>query len=167
MTSLREHTKNSPVWVHWDSWRKRVADYEKLSRAMWSWLEEKLEGEPPENIGSGDMELCRGWLFGNILLIADGQETIGPDAMKKVVGESEGIMVVAYGGEPGLSRYLAKVIKEVKKKPEWTLLESSTAQLKSIESQRELRRIAKEVDDALVSIELMHAFPGHCELCPV
>ena len=46
-------------------------------------------------------------------------------------------------------------------------LKSATAELGSRESQLELRRLARDIDHALVNIELMGAFGGHCPLCGV
>ena len=43
--ALREHTKDSDLWVHWDSWRKEVADYETLSRQLLLWIIDKTEPE--------------------------------------------------------------------------------------------------------------------------
>ena len=166
LRALREHTRDSSVWVYWDSWRNKVADYQKASRAVWIWLEEWLEDEPPEGTGPGEIEPWRDGLFGNILLAASGQETAEPDEMLKEAGEGEGVMPAAHSREAILSQYIIKVIREVKKRPEWGELESAMRQLKSRESQVELKRIARELDDALVSVELMHAFPGHCALCP-
>jgi len=166
LASLREHTKESPVWSHWDRWRNSVSDYENVSRALWEWLEEKLEEEPPENIAPGELEATKDWLFGNILLVAGGRETVGPDSIKEATGDGKGVMVVAYASESPLSRYLTRVIEEVNKMPAWNSLVSATAELGNRESQSELRHIVRDMDRALVAIELMQALPGHCELCP-
>ena len=59
LASLREHTRESPVWIHWDSWRNRVSEYEKVSLALWNWLENKIEEKQPGNIAPGDSEAIR------------------------------------------------------------------------------------------------------------
>ena len=70
-------------------------------------------------------------------------------------------------GSVALYKHLCGILDEAQKRSEWTALRSATEELKCRESQLELRRIAKEVDYALVSVELMHALPGRCHLCPV
>jgi len=166
LASLREHTKESPVWVQWDSWKKIVSEYEKISRAIWDWLENKLESEQPESIAPGELESVRDWLFGNILLVAGGHETVRSDLSKEPTGEGKGVMVVAYSNSSALSRYMARVIEEVKKRLEWDSLVSAASKLESKESQSDLRRIGRDMDRELVAIELMHAFPGRCQICP-
>lgn len=166
LLALREHTRETPVWVHWDNWRKQVADYEKASRVIWDWLEENLEGKPPENTAPGEIDAIRDWLFGNILLAAGGRETIGPEAMTGITEENRGTMYTVKSGESPLTQYLATVIKEIRNRPEWDQLASATALLQSQSSQSELRRTARDTDQALVAIVLMHAFPGRCQLCP-
>jgi len=169
LASLREHTKESPVWVQWDSWRKIVSDYEKASRAIWNWLDKRLESKPPENMAAGELESTRDQYFGNILLVAGGHETIGPDFNREPTGEGEGVLAMAYSNSPALSplsRYMARVIEEVKKRPEWDSLVSAASKLDSKESQSGLRRIARDMDRELVAIELMTALPGRCQICP-
>ena len=63
--------------------------------------------------------------------------------------------------------HLSLLLDEAQARPEWEKMGSAAIQLAGKDCQRELRRLAREIDGALVSIELMHAFPGHCELCPV
>jgi hypothetical protein len=166
LAALREHTKDAPAWVHWDRWRKKVADYEKASMAVWSGLEVKMEDEPPENTGPGEVDSCKNWLFGNILLAAGGGLPAGPETMGNTTDDNVGIMAVAYGGESVMPSYLHGLIKEIKQQPGWTQLETATANLRVHESQTELRQIARKLDYALVGIEMMPAFPGRCNLCP-
>jgi transposase-like protein len=166
LASLREHTKESPVWVQWDSWRKIVGDYEKASSAIWNWLDKRLESKPPENMAAGELESTRDQYFGNILLVAGGHETIGPEFNREPIGEGEVAMPVAYSRKSASSRYMDKVIEEVKKRPEWESLVAAESKLRSKEGQSGLRRIARDMDRELVAIELMTALPGRCQICP-
>jgi hypothetical protein len=34
MQAIREHLRDSDLWVHWDAWRKEVAEYETPSRQL-------------------------------------------------------------------------------------------------------------------------------------
>lgn len=181
LQSLREHAKESSVWVHWDSWRRKVADYETASGQLLGWLEDRTEADLFEKIGPTGIELVRCWLFGNVLRRASGVEVEGLEITEQGLVSSKGISSLVGGmeahlivaktadeaGSRALRDYLSGILGEAQQNPGWTILRSATAELKRKESQLELRRIAKEIDYALVSIELMHAFPGRCPLCPI
>jgi len=94
---------------------------------------------------------------------------VGSDLSQETTGEGEGVLVVAYSNSSVVSpssRYMAMVIEEVKKRPEWDPIVSAMSKLKSKKSQSDLRRIARDMDRELVAIELMYAFPGRCQICP-
>ena len=67
----------------------------------------------------------------------------------------------------GLHEYVLNLLRQTQQRQGWTKLVSSTTELRRKETQLELRRVAREIDTALISIELMRAFPGRCSLCPV
>jgi hypothetical protein len=64
-----------------------------------------------------------------------------------------------------LHEYLNEMLEEAEQRPESTTLRSATSQLK--EKQSRLEGIVLKIGSALDGIELMHAFPGRCHLCPV
>jgi len=164
MQALREHTKDSPLWSHWDGWRREVADYETKSRELFEWLVDKTEAELFQKIDPQYLGLIRQWLFGNLLLRAnDAGYEYERLQMKGGVLTSAG-REIARGGKL-LYDYLLGILKEAEQRSEWGALGLAAKQLK--ENQLELRRIVSEIDSALDGIELMRAFPGRCHLCPV
>lgn len=172
LKSLRAHTMDSTMWIHWDRWRRKVADYENASKKLWEWLEERTEEDLLEKIDPLRIDSSMGWLVGNILRTASGGEQEDLATFQRNMFDAEGMIVGRdpnkdIDGSLALYKLLSGMLEEAQSGPEWTILQSATTELKSKESQLELRRIAKEIDYALVSIELMNAFPGHCELCPV
>lgn len=172
LQSLREHTKDSHLWVHWDSWRKKVTNYEIASHQLLDWLEDTMESDLFEKIDPTRIDAIRWWLFGNILLTANGIQHDSLDLFRKLVIDPKGVIIARdpdrdADGSAALYDHLCGILNEAQQLSEWAKLRSTTEVLKSKESQLELRHIAKEIDYDLVSIELMHAFPGHCDLCPV
>jgi hypothetical protein len=168
--ALREHTKDSDLWVHWDSWRKEVADYETLSWQLLLWVIDKTEPERWQKIDPEYMDLVERWLFGNILLKTSGAEKErlegrGPDLITPA-GE-----VVARAADnasrQALQEYMDGILEEAEQQPQWSELESATAQLRDGEKQKKLKDIIDKIGPALDGIELMRAFPGQCHLCPV
>jgi transposase-like protein len=167
--ALREHTKESHLWVHWDSWRKEVAEYETASRGLLQWVIDKTEPERFQKIDPEYMDSIRRWLFGNILrktsgedyerLENRGRDLTTPGAREVVVRAADS------AGSNVLHEYLNSILKEAEQQPQWTVLQSATAQLR--EKQPKLKGIILEIDSALGGIELMRAFPGRCHLCPV
>ena len=168
--ALREHIKDTDLWVHWDSWRKEVADYETLCRQLGLWIYTKTEPKRWQEIDAEYMDKVRFWLFGNILLKtsgADYEELVGSERdLTTPAGE-----VVARAEDSAsrqaLHEYLNGILKEAEQQPQWSALESATAQLKDGEKQKKLKDIADKISSALDVIERMRAFPGHCHLCPV
>jgi hypothetical protein len=164
LQALREHSKDSPLWSHWDRWRKKVADYEAKSRELLEWLVSKTDAELFQKIAPQYLDSSRRWLFGNLLSKAsDPQWEYERLQMRGNILTSAG-REIARGGKP-LCDYLLSMLKEAEQRPEWGALRLAAEQLKK--SQLELRRIAIEIDSALGGIELMRAFPGRCHLCPV
>jgi len=168
--ALREHTKDSDLWVHWDSWRKEVADYETLCRQLGLWVYTKTEPKRWQEIDAEYMDKVRFWLFGNILLKTSGA------AREELVGSGRDLTTPAgdliaraadSASRQALQEYLDGILEEAEQQPQWSELESETAQLKEGEKQKKLKDIADKIDSALDGIELMRAFPGHCHLCPV
>ncbi len=171
LRSLRDHTKDSPLWTHWDQWRKKVADYETSTLELLEWVDEKMERGIPE-IDPVRLAPARNWLFGNILRTAAGTECEDIHVFRNRVRGEEGVIIahepgVDTDGSEALYKELTNLIEEAKKEAAWEKLKSATEDLSDSDSQSELRRLVKKLDDALAGIELMQAFPGHCDLCPV
>jgi len=168
--ALREHTKDSDLWVHWDSWRKEVADYETLSWQFLLWVNEKVESERWQKIDPEYMDSVRKWGFGNILLLTSGANKEELEGRGRDLINPAGEVVARTAdsaSRQALHEYLDGILKEAEQQPQWSELESATAQLKEGEKQKKLKDIADKIDSALDGIELMRAFPGHCHLCPV
>jgi len=168
--ALREHTKDSDLWVHWDSWQKEVADYETLSRQLGLWVSDETEPERWKKIDPEYMDSVRRWLFGNILLKTSGA------AREELVGSERDLTTPAgdlvaraenRARRQVLQEYLYGILEEAEQQPQWSALESATAQLWEEEKQKKLKDIIGKIDSALDGIEIMRAFPGHCHLCPV
>jgi transposase-like protein len=168
--ALREHIKDSDLWFHWDSWRKEVADYETLCRQLGLWVYTKTEPKRWQEIDAEYMDKVRYWLFGNILLKTSGA------AREELVGSGRNLTTPAgdlvaraadSASRQALQEYLDSILEEAEQQPQWSALESATAQLMQGEKQKRLNDIANKVSSALDGIERMRAFPGHCHLCPV
>ncbi len=168
--ALREHTQESDLWVHWDSWQKEVADYENLSRQLLLWVIDKTEPERWQKIDPEYMYSVRRWLYGNILLKTSDA------AHEKLVGCEQDLITPAgdlvaraedSANRQALEEYLDGILEEAEQQLQWRQLESATAQLGEGEKQKKLKGIADKIGPALEGIELMRAFPGHCHLCPV
>ncbi|GAI99627.1 unnamed protein product, partial [marine sediment metagenome] len=134
--ALWEHTKESDLWVHWDSWRKELADYETLSRQLGLWVHTKTEPERREKIDQEYMDKVRWWLFGNILLKTSGA------AREELVGSGRDLTTPAgdlvaraedSASRPALQEYLYGILEEAEQQSQWSALESITAQLKDAE----------------------------------
>ncbi|MFC1977064.1 hypothetical protein ACFLWS_02195 [Chloroflexota bacterium] len=176
LKALRQHTRDSSMWAPWDRWRKEVADYEKAGRAFWDWLEERnIEQELRERVDLMEVESSRKWLFGNILRVTGGNEPSSSDSLRPKTTAGEGIQVVGADiykeksgdTKSGMNAHFTSLVVEARRMPAWEALELATAELNTPESQLELKRIAGQIEFALAGIELMNAFPGRCELCPV
>jgi len=168
--ALREHTKDSDLWVHWDSWRKEVADYETLSRQLGLWVSDETEPERWKKIDPEYMESVRRWLFGNILLKTSGAAREELEGRERDLITPAGDLVARAkdsASRQALQEYLYGILEEAEQQSQWSELESATAQLKEVEKQKKLKDIIGKIDSALDGIELMRAFPGHCHLCPV
>lgn len=167
MKSLRIHTKESAFWIHWDKFRKIVSAYEVSSKKLWEWLEEQLSNVPPENYSPWDPASFRKIVFGNILRASSSNEVEEPDLTIKSSPGSDGIIPIVKTKDSPLSIYTKELLDQTRKRPDWASLKAATKELMGSDNQHELKRLAREIDKALVVIELMHAFPGHCEVCPV
>jgi len=168
--ALREHTKDSDLWVHWDSWQKEVADYETPSRQLLLWVVDKTEPERWQRIDPEYMYSVRRWLSGNILLKTSGAEKERLEGRGRDLITPAGEVVARAAdsaSRQALQEYLDGILKEAEQQPQWSELESATAQLREVEKQKKLKDIADKISSALDGIELMRAFPGHCHLCPV
>jgi hypothetical protein len=169
--ALREHTKDSDLWVHWDSWRREVADYEAVSRQVLQWVIGKTEPERWQKIDPEYMEPIQRWLFGNILRMTSGineeklemrtRELTAPGAREVVARVKDSADI-----KP-LYDWLRGILMEAETLPEWAALKSAARELKDTEKQKKLKDIIAKIDSALDGIELMRAFPGRCHLCPV
>lgn len=164
LKSLREHTRDSKLWVYWDRWHKKASHFEAASRALWERLKEKLEDDPPDDIR--DVEIVRSWVFGNIIMIAGDRDPAGVETLTQGAKPGE-FRPVVYSNPSYISRYAQKFLEDVKGWPELDNLKSAMSELADHKSQSELRRLAGEIDFVLAGIELMKAFPGRCEICPV
>ena len=181
MQSLMEHTKDLPAWTYWENWRKQVAGYEASSREIFDWLERRMDTDLFEVIDLRQICQMRLWLFGNILrrtsnagpeeLRIRGDQLVSSRVVARLPGETEVRLIVAQTTNEASSKvlreYLYDTLQQAQEKPQWSRLQSSTTELRLKEKQLELRRIAKEIDAALIGIELMRAFPRRCSLCPV
>ena len=169
--ALREHTRDSDLWVHYDSWRREVADYEAASRQLLQWVIGKTEPERWQKIDPEYMEPAQRWLFGNILRMTSGIEEEKLEMRGRELttpGAREVVARVAdSAGTKPLYDLLRGILREAETLPEWAALESATAELKEREKQNKLKDIIGGIDSALDGIELMRAFPGRCHLCPV
>lgn len=65
------------------------------------------------------------------------------------------------------NQLMNSIVAEIKGMLEFETLKSSASELMSKEAQIQLRHVAKDIDRELAAIELMHALPGRCHLCPV
>jgi len=116
------------------------------------------------------MDLVRRWLFGNILLKTSGadKEELEGRGRDLITLAGEVVARAADGASrQALQEYLNGIQEEAEQQPQWSALESATAQLREGENQKKLSDIIGKIDSALDGIELMRAFPGHCHLCPV
>ena len=168
--ALREHIKDSDLWVHWDSWRKEVADYETLCRQLGLWVYTKTEPKRWQEIDAEYMDKVRFWLLGNILLKTSGA------AREELVGSGRDLTTPAgdlitraadSASRQALQEYLDGILEEAEQQPQWSALESATAQLGDREEQKKLKDIADKISVVIDGIERMRAFPGRCHLCPV
>lgn len=166
LRSLRVHTKESTLWTHWDRLRKVVAAYENTSKEVREWLTEQVENIPAEKYSPLDTVSFRNLVFGNILLVSSGNE---PRAHELSVegSASNGIAPTIKSKESPLSTLAMELLDEAHKKLAWSALEHARKDLSGSDTQRELKSLVRKIDESLVGIELMHAFGGRCELCPV
>ncbi|MBT9142588.1 MAG: hypothetical protein DDT32_00427 [Syntrophomonadaceae bacterium] len=171
MQALREHLKDSDLWVHWDSWRREVSNYEVPSRKLFQWVTSKTESERWGKIDPEYMQSIQRWLLGNILLKTSGidYERLGINGGDLSTPGARGIVARTADSASGkaLHQWLWDILREAETLPEWAALESATAELKETGKQRNLKEIIGKIDFALDGIEFMRAFPGRCHLCPV
>ncbi len=168
--ALREHIKDTDLWFRWDSWRKEVADYETLCRQFGLWVYTETAPERWQKIDPEYMDKVRFWLFGNILLKTSGADYEELEGRERDLVTPAGDLVaraVDSASRQALQEYLDGILKEAEQQPQWSELESATAQLKQGEKQKKLNDIADKISAVLDGLERMRAFPGHCHLCPV
>lgn len=168
LQALREHTGDSPVWIHWDKRQGEVADYKKAGQKLRKELNAKVESclgfEP-----SGYLRETREWFFGCALLETSGE----PYEKENVTVKFEhGIMTLGHTGikikgNESQHSYLAKILVEAKNLPEWSRLESETRKLKERKKQVELWEIHSRINSELEILAMKRAFPGRCHLCPI
>lgn len=181
MKSLREHTKESMVWKYWDEWWRKLADYATVTRDFFEWLEGNVETDLYNLIDLSQIRLVQIWLFGSILretsgggaewLQIRGQTLLSTETKATTTTGEEASLVLAQttdeSGIKQLQQYVFDILHQAHDKPQYSELRHLTTQTKLKETQLELRRIARNIDTALASIDLMRAFPGRCSLCPV
>ncbi|MCK4793794.1 MAG: hypothetical protein KAV87_59245, partial [Desulfobacteraceae bacterium] len=151
LLSLREHTRDSKLWVPWDRWHKKVAPFEGASRALRDWLGVKLEEDPPEDIR--DIEIVRSWVFGNMLGMASGREPVRVETLNQSAEPGE-FRSGIYSNLSHFQRYAQKVFDEAMDWPDLNSLKAAMADLADAKSQLELKGLAGEIDFALAGIEL-------------
>ncbi|MFC1861777.1 hypothetical protein ACFLT4_07470 [Chloroflexota bacterium] len=166
MNSLRLHTKESTLWTHWDRLRKVLSAYENLSMEIWEWLNELIGNIPAEKYHPMDIDSLKKLVFGNILLVSRGSEPQSHDLFVGS-GSTDGIAPIIKSRESALSTLEKDLLDEACKKQAWSALEEATKELLDSDTQGKLKGLVRKIDESLVGIELMRAFPGHCELCPV
>ncbi|MFC1899810.1 hypothetical protein ACFLXP_05755 [Chloroflexota bacterium] len=125
-----------------------------------------------ESIVSGKVELLMRWLFGNMLIVAGGGEQGDLETFRVTVFDPAGVTIGRdqkkdTDGSRASFEFLSAMLRKVQNLSQWQELKSAAAKLGSRDSQLELRHLAKDIDYALVSFELMGAFGGHCPLCPI
>jgi len=171
MEALREHTKDSDLWVHWDRWRREVADYEAASRHLLQWIASKTEPERWQKIDPEYMESIQWWLFGNIILKTSGGEYERLEIRGRDLTTPGAREVVARARDDVASKllydWLWDILRKTETLSEWAALEAATRELKEVQKQKKLMDIVSKIDSALDGIGLMRAFPGRCHLCPV
>ncbi|MBA7652657.1 hypothetical protein ES703_60492 [subsurface metagenome] len=172
LKSLRQHTEDLALWISWDSWRKKVSAYERASSYLWTWLKEKLEEAILENIKPQKAEPMMRWLFGNMLIVAGGGEYNDLGTFRVTVFDPAGVTIGRdqekdTDDSRASFEFLSGILKEVQNISQWEEFSSAATELGTRKNQLELRHLARDIDYALVSIELMGAFGGHCPLCPV
>jgi len=167
--AIREHLRDSDLWLHWDAWRKEVVEYETPSRKLLEWVDARTEAERWQKIDPEHIDSVRWWLFGNILRKTSGAE------YEKL--ETRGVEITTPGVRQVIARcldgaktkelydWLMNTLDEAGKLPEWAALESASRQL--MDKQPTLKDNILKIDSALDGIALMRAFPGRCHLCPV
>lgn len=167
--ALREHTRNSELWEHWDRWQKEVDGYEKAATKLYEWTVDQTEAERWKTIDPEYIDSIRRWLFGNVLLKAGGGEYEALQLSGQELTSPGGREVVARGTDAdkvfALRDWLVKLLEEAQGLREWADLKSATARM--LEKQRRLMGIAEKIDAAIEGVALMRAFPGRCHLCPV
>jgi len=167
MKSLRVHTKESTFWTYYDKLRRIISAYENQSEKLWEWLQEEIINVPPEKYSPWDTASFKKMVFGNVLIATSCKEAEEPDLTMRDDTDSDGIMPVIKAKDSPVSLCAKQLLEQARQRPEWADLKAATEELISSDRQRELKRLAREIDEGLVGIELMHAFPGRCELCPV
>ena len=168
--ALREHTKDSDLWVHLDSWQKEVGDYEAVSLQLLQWVANKTEPERWHKIDPEHMDSVQWWLFGNILLVAGGgeQERLRISGRELRAPSDWVVARVVPGVDPqDFNDWLRQILSEAEALSVWESLVSATKHMRQEETQSRLRDIALNLEKALGGIELMRAFPGRCHLCPI
>lgn len=164
LASLRRHTRDSKLWILWDRWHKKVDSFEKTSRLLWDWLGDQIETTPPDDIGSA--EKVRSWVFGNLIRIGVGKDPNVIETLTQAANGNE-LSPVANSQIPPLSMYALKMLEKARSWREYDMFKSSIVELAASSTQAELKSLARDIDFVLAGLELMNAFPGHCELCPV
>lgn len=168
--ALREHTKDSDLWLHCDSWQKEIGDYEAVSLQFLQWVANKTEQERWHKIDPEHVNSVQWWLFGNVLLMADRgeQEKLGISGQELRAPNDWLVARVVPGVDPqDFNDWLRQILSEAEALSEWESLVSATKHIREKETQSRLRDITLNLEKALGGIELMSAFSGRCHLCPV
>ena len=169
------------VWTYWDEWWRKLAEYETVSRDFFEWLENNVETDLYDLIEVSQIRVVQIWLFGSILRITSGggaewlqirgQTLLSTETKATTTTGEEYSLILAQtkdeSGSKYLQQYLSDILDQAHDKPQYSKLQYFTTQTRLKETQLKLRRIARNIDTALASIELMRAFPGRCNLCPV
>lgn len=170
LKALRLHTSDSVLWEYWDKWHKNTNDFEKAGLDILEHVEDAIEHNVLSTIEYSIIETIQPSVFGYILQEASGIDHAGLSFLVQTCMTGEQRMSPneeTKAKEQKLYKELEKIIEDIKGGEAFKKLKESLRQLNQSNVQLELRHIAKEIDKALVSIELMHAFPGKCDLCPV
>ncbi len=165
--ALREHLRSSPLWLHWDRWQEKVADYASASRGLFGWVKERVETELLQEIEPEYLEPVEEWLVGDILREMGCLAGEGLEINEAGLVTPKGWLLARAKSTSDAQALKEKIIhirKQAKRRPEWTEVQRATPKLK--EEQLELRRILAEIGSALDGIMLMRGLPGRCHLCP-
>lgn len=172
LRALKRHTPESALWVQWDKRQELVADYESASYEFREWLNEGAKSY--RGIGPQALYRVQKFFFGCALIRTSGasfgKADVTYDSLWIKGGEPRLILgqnFVEIKGATSVGSWVVEILAAPFNRPEWRRLKEATEKLKGEERQSELGDIHKKIESAIEDLELIHAFRGHCDLCPI